>query len=503
MANRIPLDGFVGILCAGIAIFLGTGPAAMAADHYETLGGPDERLNDFGPVSASHLSLANVAPGVYSWFNDGAVFGLPGTQIGGIRERTHLTGDWGGVRTEWARRGVFVNLYNTAAYQEVWNGLNSGSAFVNNTQLSVDLDTGRLGWWGGGLIHLAAESRYGSKNADVFGAGTLVPTYYGAVLPQPGRDNDIVFTNLFLEQAFGQFGLIVGVIPGLYVPDRTLFGDDWKRLFGHYSFNENPIFTQFYNPQTTTVTASWSPTKQLALSLGVYDVNTDTTHFGKDFFSEINIYGQATYSYEAAGLPGQVLVGGLWSNQEKLNLRQPLNALPAITALDQRGAGAGPTLVANTLDSSWFAIANFSQYLYVLTEPERRKELMARGEPLRGIGIVGRIGYSPEKTTAITQHYSLAAIAHGLLDIRPDDFFGVGWYYNMLSGDLKDGLFRFSNGAISAGDEHGVEVFYDIAITPAISLNISYQHVWNPFQAALASDRDSADILMVRNNTTW
>ncbi len=92
---------------------------------------------------------------------------------------------------------------------------------------------------------------------------------------------------------------------------------------------------------------------------------------------------------------------------------------------------------------------------------------------------------------------------HGLLDVRPDDYIGVGTYYNELSGDLKDGLYRFSNGDISVGDEYGLEIFYDIAITPAGSLNISYQHVWNPFQAALADGEDSADILMVRNNTTW
>lgn len=155
------------------------------------------------------------------------------------------------------------------------------------------------------------------------------------------------------------------------------------------------------------------------------------------------------------------------------------------------------------MDSSWFAIANFSQYVYVKTEPEKRKEIMAPGEPLRGVGVFGRFGYSPEKTTAITQHLSLATFMHGLLDVRPDDYFGVGTYYNELSGDLKDGLYRFSNGDISVGDEYGVEVFYDIAVTPAVSLNISYQHVWNPFQATLAGGEDNADILTVRNNTTW
>ena len=480
-------------------VWLGTAAYLLASS--VALADPKSAPLEFGPVDAPKLSIANVAPGVYSWFNDGPVFGLPGTRTGSLGERTHLTDDWGGLRTKWAENGVFLSLFNTTAYQNVSGGLNSGDAYLSNTQLSLDLDTGRLGWWSAGLFHFSVESRYGSDNADVLGAGTLVPTYFGAVLPQPGIDNGTEFTNAFLEQAFGEFGLIVGVIPGLYVPDRTLFGDDWRNFFGNYAFNENPIFTQFYNPQTTTVTASWSPNEPLAFSLGVYDANTDTTNISNDFFEEYNIYGQATYSYQASGLPGQVLVGALWSNQDKLNLRDPLNVTDVAAEF---GVGSAvPSLSPNIDDSSWFAIANFSQYLYVKTPPEMRKEIMASGAPLRGIGMFGRFGYSPGDTTAITQHYSLAAFAHGLFDARPDDTFGLGGHYNVLSGDLKDGLGRFSGGDIAVDDESGIEAFYNLSITPALSLIVSYQHVWNPFTAELAGGEDSADVLMVRLNSTF
>jgi len=460
--------------------------------------------DDFGPVDTKPLwSLANVAPGVYSYFNDGAVFGLPGTRVGSITERTQLTNDWGGTRTKWARNGVFWNLYNTTAYQQISGGLTPGDAIINNTELSLDLDTGRLGWWSGGLFHLAVEARIGSDNSKVYGAGTLTPTYYGAVLPQPGKDNDVLFTNLFLQQVFGKAGMIAGVIPGLYVPDRTMFGDDWRHFFGNYAFNETPLFPQFSNQQTTTLTGTYRPNEKLNFSLGVYDANTDVTDISKDFFDEIYIYGQGTYNYEASGLPGQVLVGALWSNQEKLNLRDPIS-------ISMAGAGAPPTtrpgttnLTGNTKDSSGFVNANFSQYLYIKTAPERRKDIMAMGEPLRGVGIFGRIGYAPPETVAITKHFSLALLAHGLVDARPNDSFGIGVSYNELSGDLKNGVRAFSGGDISIDDESVIEVFYDVGITPAISLNTSYQHVWNPFAAALAGGDDSADILMVRLHTEW
>jgi hypothetical protein len=97
----------IAILSAGGAVFLLASSMALAdpntgaepvptaeADVNPAKSAPD----DFGPVDTKFISLANVAPGVYSWFNDGAVFGLPGTRVGSITERTHLTNDWGGLR---------------------------------------------------------------------------------------------------------------------------------------------------------------------------------------------------------------------------------------------------------------------------------------------------------------------------------------------------------------------------------------------------------------------
>jgi len=176
----------IAILSAGGAVFLlassvalaesdtGAQPAPTAeADGSSAGSAPD----DFGPVDTKYISLANVAPSVFAWFNDGAVFGLPGTRVGGITERTQLTNDWGGLRTKLSRKGVFLNVYNTTAYQQLTGGLTPGGAVINNTQISLDLDTGRLGLWPAGMFHFAAEARAGSDNAKVYGAGTLVPTY--------------------------------------------------------------------------------------------------------------------------------------------------------------------------------------------------------------------------------------------------------------------------------------------------------------------------------------
>ena len=73
-------------------------------------------------------SLVDLAPGLLTFFNNGPVFGIPGTEVGSIWERTQLTGDWGGLRTDLARHGLFFDVYSTGTYQDVTSGgLKTGS----------------------------------------------------------------------------------------------------------------------------------------------------------------------------------------------------------------------------------------------------------------------------------------------------------------------------------------------------------------------------------------
>src|SRR5258705_6331065 len=82
----------------------------------------DRAIDPWQPIPTKYVSLANLAPGLLPFFNNGPVFGIPGTVTGDIWSRTQLTGDWGGVRTDWARHGVFIDVYSTSYYQNVTSG---------------------------------------------------------------------------------------------------------------------------------------------------------------------------------------------------------------------------------------------------------------------------------------------------------------------------------------------------------------------------------------------
>jgi porin len=145
------------------------------ADHANSSGAT--LTGGWGPTETAKVSLANLAPFLLPYFNNGSVFGLPGTEEGDLRCRTQLSGDWGGLRTDLARHGLFFDLYSMSAYQDVASGgLKNGSAFIQNTQLSMNLDRGRAGLWSGGIFHVTLESRDGSFSPqDALTVGATAP----------------------------------------------------------------------------------------------------------------------------------------------------------------------------------------------------------------------------------------------------------------------------------------------------------------------------------------
>src|SRR6476646_8995591 len=94
--------------------------------HIDTSGEPPGTMQaalDWGPVQTDKASIANLSPVLLPFFNNGPVFGLPGTVVGNFWQNTQLTGDWGGLRTSLAEHGIFFDLYSTSSYQDVSSGV--------------------------------------------------------------------------------------------------------------------------------------------------------------------------------------------------------------------------------------------------------------------------------------------------------------------------------------------------------------------------------------------
>jgi len=346
------------------------------------------QADPWGPVHTDHLSLANAAPVLLPFFNNAPVFGLPGTVANqGIWNNTQISGDWGGRRTELARNGYFFDVYTTSAYQDLMSGgLDPGDWFVQNTQMSLNIDTGRAGWWDGGLIHFTTQARYGADPEQTFNSGATVPTYTGLLLPDPLASSTMLPSEYFLVQGLSEHtSFIVGKISDVFIPDQTLFGDSYKFYFANFAFNKNPITTNFYNPTAWAVLGVWAPSKQLAFAAGVLDPNSRAQNLATNAFDRVNLYFTAVASYDIGGLPGQFSPAFNWSNQYQLDLARPFGALApgqipqAVGALLGSPDTAG--LPINNYNDSCFLIANASQYLYVADRPREVAAKLKSGQP--------------------------------------------------------------------------------------------------------------------------
>jgi len=443
-------------------------------------------------------------PWLLPFFNNAPVFGVPGTITGPLAARTQLTGDWAGARTDLAERGWFFDAYTTSVYQNVMSGgLETGSAFVQNIQLSVNLDTGRAGLWSGGLLHLTTQSRYGDSPGNTFTTGSILPPYTGLVLPGPLFSNNTYPSEYFLVQGLTEnVSIVLGKVSNIFLPDQTLFGDSYKYDIANFNFLKNPMQANFFNPTSLAALVSWRPTDTITIRGGVLDPNTQPDNFAAHAFDRVNLWSQSIVSYKIRGLPGQATPSYTWSNKPKINLESPFIAVPPAQRTQAVGALLGLSstdgLQTNFKDRSWFAIANVSQYFLVKDDSAVVDEKLKSGQVLRGIGVFGRVGVAPESSNTISRDASVALFAHGFFDSRQYDSAGAGFYYDGISGDLKNAITQLTAGRAAAKNEKGTEVFYDFAIAPAVRLIPSYQHIWNPFTAVVITRQSHADVFLLR-----
>jgi len=475
--------------------------------HIDASGEPPgtaQAAPDWGPVQTDKASIANLSPVLLPFFNNGPVFGLPGTVVGDFWQNTQVTGDWGGFRTSLAEHGIFFDLYSTSAYQDVASGgLKTGSSFVENIQLSINIDTGRAGLWPGGVFHFTVDSRFGASAKNTFTAGSSTPQNTGLAFPGPFFDRDIYPTEYFLVQALTpKFSLLLGKLAILDIADQTLFGDSAKYYFANLNFNKNPIALTFYNTDTIAAAGVWTPTKWLTIAGGVFDPNTQANNFAAHAFDTVNLYTGWIFSYTVGGLPGQFEPQYNWTNKPKIDLESPFGSLslaqiPSAVGI-LLGNPANEKFTINHKRTTWGTIENISQYLYVRDDPATIAAKLRSGQPLNGVGIFARFGYSPPQASTVTVHGSVALFAHGLCEARKYDSFGAGYYYNAISNELKNSIRRLTFNTASVNDEMGMEIFYDFAITPAIRFIPSYQHIWDPIAAQVSKHENGADVFLSR-----
>ncbi len=372
------------------------------------------------------------------------------TYSGDFGNRSTLTGDWGGTRNEWAEKGVTFNINLTQVGQSVISGgKNIGWEYTGRGNLTMNINTQKLGLWSGGFFSVEVEGNYNKPiNLD---SGAIMPVNTNQLFPTTGAQELNVPQVKFTQFLSHYFGATLGKFDTTSGDANEFAHGKGDKQFFNLAFNINPVLLLTVPSSTLGAGVIILPTKDpksAVISLLVVDSNGRANTSGFDTAFE----GNNTYVIEGHlgtdffGMTGHQLVGATYSGKDFSSLDQSLRIIVENGSIKKE-------------DDSWAFFYNFDQYVY---EPNKGQ----------GVGIFGRFGASDGDANPIHYFYSVGVGGKGIVPGRALDEFGVGFYYIDVSNPEFTGLLADRD---LLRDEYGVEAYYNIALTPWMKLTPDIQ----------------------------
>lgn len=365
--------------------------------------------------------------------------------------RDTLTGNWFGARDSLDRHGIVVDLSWTEFYQGMFAGDgNEDFEFGGRADALFHIDTGKLGLWDGGGFHAHVESRFGDAPASRGGA--LWPVNTGLALPI-GEYESVVASSLYFTQKLGDFSMMLGKINAVDLIANDPFYGGWGNTrFMNVAFVAPP--SGLLPPVIMGGVFSYRM-KPFNFTFMAYDPDDQTSEYGVDqlFSDGVVLAVSGTWVGELAGRATSITLGGKYDTGEGSDLSEVL--LP-------------PDLKSGNKDGAFSVSLDFSHLIYE-----------APGQEGKGLGVYLKPAIADGNPNVIQSSVVAGFAGHGIVPGRPLDVFGIGCFYYDFSDDLQDAtspLVRFD-------DEQGIEVFYNLAVTPWFRVSADLQWI-NPATGA-------------------
>ncbi len=383
-----------------------------------------------------------------------------------------MTGDWGGHRKELADNGINIKVGVTNIVQGNAHGgaqTNNGLRYSGSGDLTITLDTCKMGLWEGGMLLLNAEPKWGD---GILGkVGSLIPVNLDAV--KPGADEGCMMTLsewiYFQTLMEGKLTLIGGKLDGSRAFDTNVFANDERTQFMNAALRNNMIIPSFLPYTNLGAGFIVRPTDWLSIVTAVADSEgrAKTTGFETTFHgpTHTTVIHEWDFKIKPFDKPGNQRIGFTWSSKEFEHLQPPSpfrETGPLVISLLGPKMANKVVRMLTKYDTSPDNVGiyyNFDQYLY--TE---------ECDPTQGVGIFGRFGWARSDVNPINYFYSWGVGGKGIIPDRDNDTFGVGWYYLNLANGLPDPF----------NQESGMEAYYNIEITPWLHISPDLQVICDP-----------------------
>jgi porin len=373
------------------------------------------------------------------------------TYSGDLLNRSTLTGDWGGARNDLANKGLTFDMSLTQTGMSVVSGgRKQGWEYAGRGNLTIHMDTQKMGLWPGGFFKVEVEGNYNkSINLD---PGAITPVNFNQMFPTAGSQ-EVNLPEVSFMQFFSKFaGVVIGKVDTTSGDANEFAHGKGDRQFFNMAFNLNPVLalTPTSALSAGVILLPTGDPKAAIINFMVFDGAGKANRSGFDTVFE----GNTAYAAEVRGrtnffgMTGHQLLGAIYNAKNFSSLEQSSRVIIQNRGIDQQ-------------DNAWVLYYNFDQYLY---EPQKGSG--------KGIGIFGRLGLSDGNPNPMNGFFSLGIGGKGIVPSRPLDECGLGFYYIDVSNPTFTGP-RETREAFR--NEYGGEAYYNFAITPWMKLTPDIQ----------------------------
>ena len=362
---------------------------------------------------------------------------------GDFGSRSYLTGDWGGLRSKLAERGVQFEFNITQIFQGVASGgIERTGRYSGLTDMVMKLDSQKLGLWPGGFLFVEAQVPFGNT-VNSFSGGIL-PVNTLVSMTAPAID-EFILPHLYFTQFFTDwFAIVIGKLDTTGGDDNEFAHGRGDDKFMNLAFSFNPVVITLAPYAPLGMTLLFLPHKDVVYGFGVIDTQglPNTAGFKTLVQDPTSLTNEIRVTVRPFGLTGKQLLGTAWANK-------PFTLIPQDRRSIIRNILFGTPL--KTTSNNWAVYYNFDQYLF-----------QDKLDSTQGHGIFFRAGVANPRTSPFQQFYSFGFGGKGMIPTRDQDRFGIGYYYLKFSGDIPEALRR----SVSFDHEQGAELFYNVAVFP-------------------------------------
>ncbi len=399
---------------------------------------------------------------------------------GDLRDRAVLFGDPGGYRQSLYEKGIALDFGLTQVPQGVVSGGTEEKwEYGASADYYLFLDSGRLGLWPGGLVGIHAESKFG--RSVIPASGVILPVNADYLWPSPAEESETFLSEYYIWQGVTEWLMIqAGRVNWTALADQNRFANNEKTQFLNMSLRNTLLLGAFVPLTAHGAAVVVAPHPNVSLAIVAISANDQPDVYGSPggLFSEVTSAAELDVSWKLGDLPGTARPAFAWTSKDPVALDNRFLIPDLILGLD-----------VPSKSSNWLVNLNFDQYIYM---PEKESVPKLHTAPFdfepEGIGVFFRFGYTPEDRNPWNIFVSGGVGGRGVIPSRPNDRYGLGFYALIESDDLKDQPILGD----ALDTEWGMEVFYNIAITPWLQFTPDLQYI----QSGLPGTNDAVVVAM-------